>query len=67
MDKLKQELFEATYYYRKEYKRLIKALGEWNSLPDSSLAKFRALYDVIVNSELEEEYLAWANAYEVKK
>lgn len=67
MDKLKQELFEATYYHQKEYVRITKALSKWGSLPDSLSAKFRALYDVIVKSELEEEYLAWANAHEVKK
>ena len=64
MDKLKQELFRAAWYHRRRTQRLIAALGEWDSLVDMERAKFKALYDVIVETELENEYLRWAKKQE---
>ena len=64
MDKLKQELFRAAWYHRRRTQRLIAALGEWDSLVDMERAKFKALYDVIVETDLENEYLRWAKKQE---
>lgn len=64
MDKLKQELFRTALYHRRQCQRLVTALGEWDSLVDMERAKFKALYDVIVEAELENEYLRWTKKQE---
>lgn len=59
MKDLKAKLFEETRYHLEEYNRLKKEYGEWDSLVNNQLAKFTVLYDLIVDSGLENEYIAW--------
>lgn len=62
MDTLKEILFNETLYHTQEYLRLKKKLGEWDSLVDTQHSKFVALYTVIENAHLEEEYQNWKGA-----
>ena len=62
MNILKESLFKETFYHFNEYFRLKKELGEWDSLVDTQHSKFVALYTVIENAHLEEEYQNWKGA-----
>ena len=59
MKDLKTLLFENTYYHFREYHRLKKEFGQWDDLVAVQLAKFKTLYDIIVEAGLEDEYIEW--------
>lgn len=59
MEQMKQILFEETRYYCDSWIRLQQELGEFDRLTCMQCAKFNALYTVIEDSGLAEEYRAW--------
>lgn len=59
MTQTEQVLFKETQYYCNEWMRLKKELGEFDQLVRIQHARFCALYAVIEESGLEDEYQAW--------
>ncbi len=59
MEKLKAKLFEETFYYQKRYNFYKKELGEFDRLTSVEYGQFIALYNLIEECGLENEYQEW--------
>lgn len=59
MKDLKTLLFEETRYHFREYHRFKKEYGDWDDLVAIQQAKFKTLYNLIVEAGLEDEYIEW--------
>lgn len=56
---LKMLLFEQTKQYRLLWRRNVHTFGLFDSAASSCERTFRALFDLIKEAGLEEEYLTW--------
>ena len=59
MKDLKTVLFEETRYHFRKYHRFKKEYGDWDDLVAVESAKFKTLYNLIIEAGLEDEYIEW--------
>lgn len=59
MKDFKTLLFSETYYYYKRWKELKEQNGEYARGTDITYTRYATLYNLIIEAELENEYLEW--------